>query len=142
MLKFPGSEIYDCKHPWVYEDREDGLIAADLFIYVDNGRTIGRTEEILWEAWRKWVSTCYWIGMQDTPKKVKPQYQAPGPWAVTFTSSKEGVYVFVSKDLRDKTWGLIQEVRNTEEREKETDGMDRVGLDSIRGFLVYVSKTY
>ena len=50
--------------------------------------------------------------------------------------------MFVSKDLRDKTWGLIQEVRNTEEMENKKYGMERARLKSIRVFLVYISRTY
>ena len=43
VVNFPGSEGYDCKRHWLYKDREDGLIATDLFIYVDNRRPIGPT---------------------------------------------------------------------------------------------------
>ena len=43
VVNFPGSEGYDCKCPWVYKGRKDGMIAANLFIYVDDWRLIGPT---------------------------------------------------------------------------------------------------
>ena len=32
----------------MYKERIDGIIAADLFVYVDDGRPIGPTEEVCW----------------------------------------------------------------------------------------------
>ena len=38
------TEEYDCFLLWVYKEIWDGLIAVDLFVYVDDGRTIRPTE--------------------------------------------------------------------------------------------------
>ena len=34
---------------WLYTERKYGMIAADIFIYVDYGRPIGPKKEIFWE---------------------------------------------------------------------------------------------
>ena len=53
--KFPGTPTYDCCQPWVYKESSDGSITADLFVYVDNGRPIGPTEEVFWKSSRRWL---------------------------------------------------------------------------------------
>ena len=142
VVNITGLEGYNCKIPWVYKERGDGLIAADLFICVDDGLTIGPTEELCWEASRKWGSTCSWLKVQDVSRNVQPPSQAPGTWVGTVTTNKEGFYGLVSQDWRDKTQGLIQEVRRTEEKESDRDGMDISRLDSIRGLLVSALRNY
>ena len=44
VVNLPGSKGYDCKRWWVYKEKRDDLIAADLLIYVDDGLPIGPTE--------------------------------------------------------------------------------------------------
>ena len=58
VLNLPGTEIYDFHRTWVFKQTVDGLLAADLFIYVDSGRLIGPTDDLCWEASRRWDSTC------------------------------------------------------------------------------------
>ena len=53
----PGTSAYDFCQPWVYKERRNGSIAADLFVYVDGGQSIGTTEELFREASSKWGST-------------------------------------------------------------------------------------
>ena len=48
VLKLPGTEVYACLIPWVFKQRVYGLLAADLFIYVDDGRPIRPTEDLCW----------------------------------------------------------------------------------------------
>ena len=50
VVNFPGSGGYDCRRSWLYKECTDGMITADLFIYVDERRPIGPTEEIFWET--------------------------------------------------------------------------------------------
>ena len=125
MVNFIGSEGYDCKHPWVYKYREYGLIAADIFIYVDNGKPIGPIEDIFWELSRNLVSTCSWLGIQDASHEVKPPLQAPGIWSETVTTTDAGVDWLVSQDRWDKTKSLIQEVRKTRKGGNGMDGVER-----------------
>ena len=72
MVNFTVSEGYDCKHPWVYKDSKDGMIAADVLTYVDDGRPIGLAKEILWKVSRRWVSMCACLGIKDASRKVNP----------------------------------------------------------------------
>ena len=58
MLNLQGAEEYDCQIPWLNKNMVDRLLVADLFIYVDNGRSIDPTEDMCWKASRKWGSTC------------------------------------------------------------------------------------
>ena len=62
---------YDCCRKWVYKEISDRIIAADIFLYVDEGQTIGLTEEVCWEESRKWRSKCSWLGIQDASRKVQ-----------------------------------------------------------------------
>ena len=84
-----------------------GLLAADLFVYVDNGRTIGSTEKFCWESYRRWGSTCSWLVIQDASRNFQPLSQALGPWAGTFTNTEGCVHGLVSQERWDKTWRLI-----------------------------------
>ena len=38
-LNLPGMDEYDPSKPWVCKVRQDGTIAADLFFYIDDGRS-------------------------------------------------------------------------------------------------------
>ena len=97
VLKLPGTEGYDCHRPWVFNQRVDGLLVEDLFIYVDYGRPIGTTKDLCWEVSRRWGSTCSWLGSQDASRKFQPPSQAPGPWSGTVANTEGGVHGIVSQ---------------------------------------------
>ena len=46
VLDLPGVEEYDSHRPFMFKQRVDGLLAAYLFIYMDNGRPIGPTKDL------------------------------------------------------------------------------------------------
>ena len=46
VLNLPGVEEYYCHIPLVFKQRVCWLLAAYLFIYVDNGRPIGPTKDL------------------------------------------------------------------------------------------------
>ena len=71
------------------------LLDADLFIYVDDGRPIGPTENIFWEASRRWGLTCSWLGVEDASIMVQPPSQAPRPWDGTVTNTEGCVHGFL-----------------------------------------------
>ena len=56
VVHFMGLEVYYCKRHWVYKEIKDGLIEENLLIYVEDGRPIGPTYDIFWEALRNWGS--------------------------------------------------------------------------------------
>ena len=85
----------------------DGLLAADIFIYVDNERPVGPNKTLCWKDYYRWGLTCSWVGIMDDYRKVQPPSQAPGIWYGTINHSKGGVHMLVSKDIRDKNSRLI-----------------------------------
>jgi hypothetical protein len=49
-IKFnlPGSWGYQSDLPWVMKIRANGLLATEIFVYVDNERAIGATADLAW----------------------------------------------------------------------------------------------
>ena len=136
----PRTEEYYCKIPWVFKKIVDGLLAAELFIYVDNGRTIRYTKTLYWKAPRRWGSACSSLGIQDASKKVQPPSQALGPWAGTVTNIKGGGHGLVYQEIWDKTWRLIAELVRMEQEGRY--GMPISRMESIIGFFIYGSSTH
>ena len=81
----------------MFNQRVEGLLAADLFIYVDGGRPIGPNKNLFGEASRRWGSICSWLGIQDTYRKVQSPSQAPGKWAGTVINYEGDVHGLVSQ---------------------------------------------
>ena len=48
VLNLLGNKEYDCQRPWVFKQRVHGMLAEELFIYVDYGWPIGPTEKLWW----------------------------------------------------------------------------------------------
>jgi hypothetical protein len=44
VFNLPGSKGYRADLPWVMKIRWDGELAAEVFVYVDDGRATGPTE--------------------------------------------------------------------------------------------------
>ena len=140
MLNLPGIEEYYCHRPWMFKQRGDGLLAADLFFYMDNGRRIEPTENLCWEPYIRWGLKCLWLGIQEDSRNVQPPSQALWPWAGTSTNTEVGVHGLVSQERRDTTQWLIEELEGMEREGRY--GMYRASMESIRSFLVCVSRTY
>ena len=104
----PGISTYDFCWPWLYKESSNGIIAADLFVYVYNGQPIEPTEKICCEDLNKWGSTRSWLGIQDAPRKFQGPSQEPGPWVGTVAHTTEGVCGLVSQDRWDKVKRLIR----------------------------------
>ena len=140
-LNLPASNNYDPSLPWVSKVRLDGKVAADRVIFVDDVRTSGNSEQECWDACRKVGQKCSFLGIQDASRKCRKVSQEPGAWAgsVVWVSENE-VYVLVSDEKWDKTQRLIGELQNMLEADPER--MDRQRLEEVRGFLIYVSRTY
>jgi hypothetical protein len=67
----PGSPYYYPSLAWVAKAREDGRVAADLFIYMDDLRPMGSDAEECWRASQKAASICNYLGIQDAPRKSR-----------------------------------------------------------------------
>ena len=140
QLNLPGSPGYRADLPWVMKIRADGHIAAEIFVYVDDGRAVGHTAAVAWLAARFYAAMCARLGVQDAARKERTSAsRTPGPWAGTVThTDQDQVCGMVSQEKWEKTQALIQELA-------EMVGRDLLPLQrllEIRGFLIYVVRTY
>ncbi len=141
-LNLPGSEGYDPSRPWVAKYRsEDGHIASDLFIFVDDLRPTGPSKEEAWLAARRAASTLNYLGIQDAPRKRRESSQSPGAWAGRgIKTGPDGTFVLTSREKWDKARTQMKEVLAM--LTKDPTKMNRKRLEQIRGFLQYVMQTY
>ena len=94
----------------MFNQRVDVLLDTYLFIYVDDGRSIGPTEYLCWEASRRWGSIFSWLGIQGAYRNVQPPSQAPGAWDGNLINTEGGVHRLVSQERSDKTRRLIADL--------------------------------
>ena len=140
-MNLPGSETYDPTLPWVSKIRlDDGRIAADLFIYVDDVRLTGSSAEECRQAGRRAASVANSLGIQDAARKRRFGSQRPGAWAGSVVeTSQEGVFVTVSQEKWDKCKRYIGDIVGELNR---TQQLNHKELEKKRGFLIYVTRTY
>ena len=141
-LNLPGSREYDPSIPWVAKFRSDGTLAADLFMYVDDGRVTAPNKLECKLATRQAASRLNFLGIQEAARKRRWGSRKPGAWAGSVvTTDSESVNVLVSQEKWDKTRKYIGEIM------KELDGsttgkVEHKPLERKRGFLIYVTRTY
>jgi hypothetical protein len=142
VLNLPGSNDYDVSKPWVYKMRsDDGRIAADLFVFVDDLRPTGPSKREAWLAARQAASRLNFLGIQDAPRKRRASSRCPGAWAGgVIITTDDGVFVLTSQEKWDKAKAQVEEVRMM--LEKDPEKISRKRLEQIRGFLQYVAQTY
>ena len=70
VLNLLGNKEYYFQRPWEFNQRVDEFFAAEIFIYVEDGRPIRPTKNVFWEASRRWGLTCSWLVIQDASRKV------------------------------------------------------------------------
>jgi hypothetical protein len=129
-LNLPGSDDYNPNRPWVYKERLDGKIAADLFIFVDDLRPTGSSWKECWEAARKAASRLNFLGIQDAPRKRRDSSQSPGAWSGSVVrTGPDGVHVLTSQEKWDKAKGLLKEV--WEMLERDSGKLSRKRLEQI-----------
>ena len=140
VLNLPGMSNYTPRKHWVYRVRADGVLAADLFIYIDDLRPTGPSKRECWAAAHQVGSRLTWFGLQDAARKRRKASQQPGAWAGTVIHTDgEEVCVLVSQEKWDKTRRWIAWMK------EHTDGKKKFchkELERCRGFLIYVSRTY
>ena len=136
----PGTQTYEPCKSWVRKVRADGVTAADVFIYVDDVRTSAPTKDEAWEAAQQTSSTLGFLGLQDAARKRREPGQETGAWtgSVVWTSNDK-IVVLTTKEKWDKTKSHLKWIR---ENMNNPQGMDSKKLQSIRGFLVYIARTY
>jgi hypothetical protein len=147
-LNLPGQRGYDPSLPWVSKVRtthqpgERETIASDVFIYVDDIRVTGPTEVEGWEAAKRVSGVLTYLGIQDAARKRREPRQDPGAWAgAVLRTDGDAPAVEVSLEKWVKTKALIAELREMIQRESGNK-LHLLRLLQIRGFLLYVTRTY
>jgi hypothetical protein len=137
-----GLEQYDSALPWISKIRkEDGKIATDLFSFMDNFRATGSTKKEAWLAGRRAASILNHLGIQDASRKQRDSSRAPEACAgVVLRTNGDGVHVLVSQEKWDRTKAQLLEI--DEMLDKDSERLCRKWAEQIRGFLVYVTRTY
>lgn len=122
--------------------RDKVTVAADLFVYADDARVTGATEQECWEAQCKVANTLSWLGIQDAPRKRRGPRMDPGAWdgAVVRTDG-EMPEVQVSDEKWQKTQRLVVKLWDMLAKRPE-EGVSRQRLMEIREFLLYVTWMY
>jgi hypothetical protein len=140
-MNLTGSPDYDPTLPWVSKVRlEDGRIAADLFIYVDDVRVTGNSDKECDAAARRAASIVKDLGVQDAPQKKRFGEQEAGAWAGSVVETNgEGVYVTVSQEKWDKSKRYIGDIV---EELSRMNVLNHKELERKRGFFIYVTRTY
>jgi hypothetical protein len=81
-----------------------------------------------------------WLGLQDAARKRRDPSQSPGPWAGSIVIVDGGViYLMVSQERWDKAVEIVNWIA---EQIAVSDTIDFKKLESYRGFLVYLARTY
>ena len=144
VLNLPGSAVYDPTMPWVYRVRyEDGkpVMASDHVTFVDDVRGMGSGEEACWKVTSRVAKVLQFFGVQDAARKRRGPSQAAGAWAGSVIRIVEaGVGVTVSEDKWQRAKEAIR--RWLKDVQQRADALDRKELESDRGFLIYVARTF
>ena len=94
----PGTVSYDPSKPWVYKITAHGDIAADLHLYVDDGRLTAKDEATAWLASSQLSKTSSYLGTQDVLRKRWTPSQKPDDWFGTrVVTMDNGVFKTVSQ---------------------------------------------
>jgi hypothetical protein len=80
VMNLLGSTGYRADLPWVMKVRWDGKLAAEMFVYVDDGRPTGPMEFLTWQAGQAYGAGCTRRGVQDALQKA--DFTLAGAWAM------------------------------------------------------------
>ena len=140
VLNLPGDPDYDPSLPWVMKVREDGHLACEVYVYVDDGKFTGWSKLECWRAAQWFSKVLTVLGIQDAFRKRTGPSTKPGPWAGTVTLTEGGVFATVTELKWMKTQGLIKQLADM--MRENDEALPHKTLLSIRGFLIYVGRTY
>jgi hypothetical protein len=140
LLNLPGSPSYTPSQPWVQLLTHDGKLAGNSIRYVDDLRLVGHSQSHCWELSHRLASTFSFLGLQIALRKFRPPTRQPGPWAGTIAfSSMVGVGITCPTDK----WGKAKHLLATLQETLLQGGLlERLPLESMRGFLNHLARTY
>ena len=141
-LNLPGKVDYDPSLSWISKMRNDGVIACDIFTFVDDERVSGATRELTWQAGHKLAYIQAYLGIQDAARKLRELSQRGGAWAgsVVHTIPDVGVCVLTTEEKWKRYKDIIE--KWLERLERGDQELDHKELQSDRGFCVHVCNNY
>eukprot|EP00978_Attheya_sp_CCMP212_P022403 scaffold66847_cov57-Attheya_sp.AAC.2 len=142
ILNLPGSDDYNPARPWVFKVRDDdGSIDADVHGFMDDFRTSGKDKKDRWLAARRMGSASSHLGLQEAAWKRRESTRRPGAWiGLVLWSGALGVFAIITEDKWDKVKAHVNEL--LEMINIDSENMNHLRMEQIRGFVNYVSMTY
>jgi hypothetical protein len=161
VVNCPGSKTYNPSLPWLYKVWRDAREAVWIHIYIDDVRITAPNKELAWKASSRVAKICAFLGLQDAARKRREPSQSPGARAGSVVSMSEGtVHRSVSVERWEKTQRRIRWIApflavadewcilevgmpaTVEGTAPPLGYLPHKQLESYRGFLVYVLRTY
>ena len=144
-MNLPGDHRYDPTLPWVFKAKEDGSVAADVHVHVDDIRCSGQTQVECWKASQRVLSVLASLGLQDAARKRRPPSVEGGAWAGSIVHTSGGeVVVLLPQDKWEKLKGQIDWLEKEHEKWEigASKGISYEDLERVRGFMVHMVRTY
>jgi hypothetical protein len=122
-----------------------------LVVYIDDLRTVANSQKEALKSSSKVAKTCSWLGLQDAAQKRREASLEPGAWAETVIwASQVDVKKMVTQERWEKTQRKLDWIHRAAKGERGGDiasecppeRITHKPLESIRGFLIYVARTY
>ena len=136
-LNLPGSDNYDPSEPWVSKRTKMDKLPPDCYVFVDDGRVLGRTANECEKATRRTASIMNHLGEQDAARKRRGPSQRSGAWiGGVFRADKSRVGILTSQEKWDKGKSIIEKWIPLAFAGVK---LNRKELEKDRGFLVHLS---
>jgi hypothetical protein len=140
-LNLPSQDSYDPSLPWVSKvNYKIKQIAGDVKTYVDDKRPTGHSKQHCRDVARRVVSMLCYLGEQDASRKQTWPSLRAGAWSGSVCHTDHGrVTVLCTQDKWDKARSYVCRLRDIQ---ASTNLFVHKELEQIRGFLMYVIRTY
>lgn len=139
VLNLPGMPSYDPRQPMLARMSGDRL-AALIITYVDDMRAAASGKDRCWQVMHRVASQLSFLGIQVASRKTRPPSRTPGPWAGAMVLGDErGTGVKATQEKWEKTRRLLEQTLAWID---SGDPICRKVLESVRGSLVYLQRTY
>ena len=140
-LNLPGAADYDPRRPRLEKVAGiSGKLAPLIVSYVDDMRAAGNTADECWGIMHQVASRASFLGIQVVTRKTRPLAKDPGPWSgSTVVTDENGIGVRAMLDKWNKVKLMLEQTLQQVEAGQQ---LDRKTLESDRGTLVYLQRTY
>ena len=92
-------DTYDPTIPWYRKVCGDGVMAAEVFVYVDNLRVMGSSQAEYWLAAHAIAQPLGYLSIQDAAQKCQPPRQDVVAWAgLVVHTNHSAVVILTTKE--------------------------------------------